>query len=124
MAYMRAETPSRGPQTAGRRIDRRASAVRRFNRFYTKQIGVLHEGLLRSPFSLTEVRVLYELAHRDEPTAAELGKDLNVDLGYLSRILRNFERRGFIGFGWPPDDSLAHRARPRHVRAARAFVAE
>ncbi|MGP6191976.1 MAG: GNAT family N-acetyltransferase [Vulcanimicrobiaceae bacterium] len=93
---MRAETPSRGPQTAGRRIDRRASAVRRFNRFYTKQIGVLHEGLLRSPFSLTEVRVLYELAHRDEPTAAELGKDLNVDLGYLSRILRNFERRGFI----------------------------
>jgi DNA-binding MarR family transcriptional regulator/N-acetylglutamate synthase-like GNAT family acetyltransferase len=74
------------------RIDR----MRRFNRFYTRSIGVLQEGYLHSPFSLAEVRVLYELAHRQRATATELARELDLDPGYLSRILSGFDRRGLL----------------------------
>jgi DNA-binding MarR family transcriptional regulator/GNAT superfamily N-acetyltransferase len=77
-------------------ISHRIEAIRRFNRFYTKQIGVLHEGLLRSPFSLTEARVIYELAQHETVTATELSTELSLDAGYLSRILRSFKKQGLI----------------------------
>ncbi|MGH7279613.1 MAG: MarR family winged helix-turn-helix transcriptional regulator [Candidatus Rokuibacteriota bacterium] len=70
--------------------------MRAFNRYYTRKIGVLHEGLLASAFSLAEVRVLYELAHRPTPTASDLCKDIGLDPGYLSRILRGFQKRRLI----------------------------
>jgi DNA-binding MarR family transcriptional regulator/GNAT superfamily N-acetyltransferase len=94
-----------GSPTAPHEIDHRIQAVRRFNRFYTRQIGVLQEGLLNSSLSLTEVRVLYELAHREKPSATELCRDLALDPGYLSRILRAFQRRGWIRRQTSQDDA-------------------
>jgi DNA-binding MarR family transcriptional regulator/GNAT superfamily N-acetyltransferase len=77
-------------------FDDRIAAVRRFNRFYTQKIGVLHEGLLQSRFSLTQSRILYELAHRPPPTASELTRDLALHPGNLRRILRGFETEGLV----------------------------
>jgi len=74
----------------------RVQAIRSFNRFYTKQIGVLQHGWLGSPYSLAETRVLYELAHREQPTATDVGKELGLDAGYLSRMLRALEQRGLV----------------------------
>jgi len=74
----------------------RIETIREFNRFYTRRIGVLHEGLLNSRFTLTESRLLWELAHRDDLTATQLARELELDPGYLSRLLRNFKERGLI----------------------------
>lgn len=85
-------------------LDRHVDAARRFNRFYTQRIGALHEGLLDSPFPLTEARVLYELGVRRETTASRLAQDLDIDSGYLSRILRGFGDRGLVDKARSPDD--------------------
>ena len=76
--------------------DARIAAVRRFNRYYTRQIGVLRKTFLDSPYSLGEARVLYEIASRVSPTATEVARALDLDPGYLSRVLHNFEKRGLI----------------------------
>lgn len=76
----------------------RVAAVRGFNRFYTRQIGLLRKTYLDTPYSLGEMRVLHELAHPSvaQPTAKDIGRALDLDAGYLSRVLRNFEKRGLI----------------------------
>ncbi len=85
-------------------LDRRVHAVRRFNRFYTGRVGVLRERLLGSRYTPAEARVLWELAHRDAPTAAELSRDLDLDRGYLSRLLKRLAEAGVIERRASPDD--------------------
>ena len=80
------------------------AAVRHFNRFYTRQIGLLDEGLHESPFSLTEVRIMYEIFHRPGVTATEVGEALALDAGYLSRILRGLRRQGLVAARAPAVD--------------------
>jgi DNA-binding MarR family transcriptional regulator/GNAT superfamily N-acetyltransferase len=77
-------------------LEERIAAVRRFSRFYTRQLGLLQESLVHTRFSLTEARVLYELAHRERVTASDLASDLDLDHGYLSRILRRFGDEGLL----------------------------
>ena len=82
--------------SANRERERRIAAVRRFNRLYTRQLGVLRKTYLDSPYSLGEARVLYEIARRSGPTASDISRTLDLDAGYLSRVLRDFEKRGLI----------------------------
>src|SRR5689334_14818773 len=84
--------------------DAQIAAVRRFNRFYTKQIGILDRGMLGSDLSLAELRVLYEIAHETGVAAAELASRLRIDRGYLSRILARFEKQGVVKFVSSPAD--------------------
>jgi DNA-binding MarR family transcriptional regulator/GNAT superfamily N-acetyltransferase len=95
---------------AGRAEDEaRIAAVRGFNRFYTQRIGVLKRRMYGSPLSLAEVRVLYELAHRTDATASALADELDLDRGYLSRILQGFERDGLLRRSPSADDGRQSR---------------
>ncbi|HLM66608.1 MAG TPA: MarR family transcriptional regulator, partial [Longimicrobium sp.] len=99
-------------------LGERIAAVRRFSRFYTRRIGALEEGLLNTPFSLTEARVMYELGQRPTATATELGQELGLDAGYLSRILRGFHERGLIDRR--PSQADARQSRISLTEAGRA----
>ncbi|QGZ65052.1 bifunctional helix-turn-helix transcriptional regulator/GNAT family N-acetyltransferase [Paraburkholderia acidisoli] len=90
-------------------IDQRALAVRDFNRYYTRQIGVLHEHLLESDYSLTEVRILWELAHRDDLTMTDLCRELGLNAGYVSRVISGFEKKGLVAKTRAADDARVSR---------------
>src|ERR1700751_3857184 len=83
-------------QTSLAEPDQEIAAVRAFNRFYTRKLEVLDQHLLKTPFSLSEARVMFELAHRGDLSAKEIGLELGLDPGYLSRILQKFEEDGLI----------------------------
>lgn len=86
----------------------RVEAVRRFNRFYTRQVGALEEGLLKSPYSLAEARVLYELAHHEHTTASELSQELRLDAGYLSRVIKALESKDLVVRSRSERDGRSH----------------
>jgi DNA-binding MarR family transcriptional regulator/GNAT superfamily N-acetyltransferase len=83
-------------RASGASLEERVAAVREFNRFYTNVIGVLREGLLRTPYSLTEARVLFEMGRLESADTVELRRVLDIDAGYLSRILVRFESDGLL----------------------------
>ncbi len=89
---------SKGSETSAN-TRHQIESVREFNRFYTRLIGVLNRGYLDSPFSLAEGRVLMEVYYRHQTTASAIIQALGIDAGYLSRILRGFERRGLLAKG-------------------------
>jgi len=101
-------SPSPSAIAAEQVADDRIAAVRAFNRFYTRKLGVLDQHLGKSPFSLSEARVLYELAHRDDMAAKEIGNELGLDPGYLSRIVQSFEEKGLITRKPLPADRRQH----------------
>src|SRR5438552_3355539 len=102
-------------------IAERVAAIRRFNRFYTRRIGLLNDALLGSEFSLAEMRVLWELAHDEDATASSLKERLGMDAAYLSRILRGFREKGLLR-----TTTAEHDARMRHLalteKGRRAFA--
>jgi DNA-binding MarR family transcriptional regulator/GNAT superfamily N-acetyltransferase len=106
---------------SARQDQQRIGAVRRFNRFYTRQIGVLRRNYLDSPYTLGEMRVLYELSHGEVKTASDIGRALDLDAGYLSRVLRKFEKAGLISRKTSRED-----ARQSHLaltaRGAKVFA--
>jgi DNA-binding MarR family transcriptional regulator/GNAT superfamily N-acetyltransferase len=102
--------------------DDRVAAVRAFNRFYTARIGVLRDGLLRTPHSLTEARVLYELGQREVTEVADLRREMDIDAGFLSRLLARLQRDGLVARERSTDD--ARRQRVRLTEEGRAAFAE
>jgi DNA-binding MarR family transcriptional regulator/GNAT superfamily N-acetyltransferase len=90
---------------AGNLIDARVAAVRRFNRYYSSRMGLLRERLHQTPYSLTQARLLYELAHREDLTATDLCQELDLDPGYVSRLLKNFEKNDLLSRRPAPDDA-------------------
>jgi DNA-binding MarR family transcriptional regulator/GNAT superfamily N-acetyltransferase len=88
--------------------EERVAAVREFNRFYTNVLGLLREGLLDTPYSLTEARVIFELARQDQAEAVALSRSLDIDAGYLSRILARFEADALITRERAPSDGRRH----------------
>jgi DNA-binding MarR family transcriptional regulator/GNAT superfamily N-acetyltransferase len=102
--------------------DDRVAAVRAFNRFYTARIGVLRDGLLRTPHSLTEARVLYELGQREVTEVADLRREMDIDAGFLSRLLARLQRDGLVARERSTDD--ARRQRVRLTDDGRAAFAE
>jgi DNA-binding MarR family transcriptional regulator/GNAT superfamily N-acetyltransferase len=108
--------------TAGSVAEDRVAAIRAFNRFYTARIGVLRDGLLRTPHSLTEARVLYELGQREVTEVADLRREMDIDAGFLSRLLARLQRNGLVARERSEDD--ARRQRVRLTDEGRAAFAE
>lgn len=102
-------------------LDRRVDAVRRFSRFYTARAGVLAPRLPSGRYSPAEARLVYELAQRDTPTAAELARALGLDRGYLSRLLKRLTEIGLVERQTSPEDareSLLRLTRPGYMAYA------
>jgi DNA-binding MarR family transcriptional regulator/GNAT superfamily N-acetyltransferase len=126
---MQSAIPPPNARLAGEAID----IIRSFNRRYTRQLGLLDNGLLGSEFTLTEARVLYELANCEDSTATQIAGELGLDLGYMSRLIKKFGRRRYIKRNRSPVDArqsrlqLTERGRAAFDpldRAARLQIAE